>query len=158
MIKNGHPVSTHRESGIAPAEGETWDTEIDGHRFDELPTEERDLIKAWVRCNFEESDHYSTEAYNSYWFKHRFEQLVGHYVSNDQAKDAFLSWGFKPKDQNEINWVFKIAPYVDRDIFKNGAAIVRARIVSEMKNGNQSDFWKHSDLSRYNHSRLEEWI
>lgn len=150
MIKNGHPVTTYRESGLKPPEGKDWDTEYDGDRFDSLTREEQDLIEAWVRSNFQPAGHYSDQEYNSYWFKHRFEQLIGHYVSNDQAKDAFLSWGFKPKDEHAYNWVFEIKPYVDRDIFRLGVSNIRTKIVSLEKDHKPSDFWKYEDLSKYN--------
>lgn len=109
MIKNGHPVTLYRESGITPPEGEDWDSEYDGHRFDELSLEDQAAVKKWFFDNFESASTYGTKAPSSYGLKHMAECIVSTgYVSNDQMKDALLSWGFKPKNPHECNWTFKI--------------------------------------------------
>lgn len=157
MLKNGHPVSTHRESGIAPdfSKGETWGTEYDGKRFDEIPEETRELIKKWVFDNFEPASSYTSRGnYTSYGWKHLLEKIYGvpnYYMSNDQAKDAFLSWGFKPRDVDEINWVFKLKPKsrkreaFDSQYYRNGIWGINSRIEE-----GDTEFWRHEDLSKYN--------
>ena len=109
MIKNGHPVTLYRESGIAPPEGKGWDDEYDGHRFSELSLENQILIKKWFFDNFEPAKTYKTKAPSSYGLKHMAECIAAtDYISNDQMKDALLSWGFKPQNPHAYNWTFKI--------------------------------------------------
>lgn len=109
MIKNGHPVTLYKESGVTPPEGEDWDSEYDGHRFDELSLEDQAAAKKWFFDNFEQAATYRTKAPSSYELKHMAERVVSTgYISNDQIKDALLSWGFEPKNSNECNWTFKI--------------------------------------------------
>lgn len=109
MIKNGHPVTLYRESGIVPPEGKGWDDEYDGRRFSELSLENQILIKKWFFDNFEPAKTYKTKAPSSYGLKHMAERAISTgYVSNDQMKDALLSWGFRPQNSHACNWTFKI--------------------------------------------------
>lgn len=111
MIKNGHAYTLRKEY----PHWRTWNPDddpekiVDGDLFSDLSEEERELIEEWVSSNFVPAATYKcASSHNSYWWKHRFEQLIGRYVSNNQAKDAFLSWGFEPEDENTLNWKFKI--------------------------------------------------
>lgn len=107
MIKNGHPVTTYRESGLPVPEGATLDTEYDGARYESLPIEARRKIEDFFNHTYKKGVRFNTTR-DSYMLKHMFEGLAGCYVSNDQAKDAMLQWGFEPKDPNAVNWIFKI--------------------------------------------------
>lgn len=109
MIKNGHPVTLYRESGITPPEGKDWSDEYDGLRFDELSLEDQAAIKKWFFDNFEPAATYPKKSPSSYELKHMAERVVSTgYISNDQMKDALLAWRFEPKNSHECNWTFKI--------------------------------------------------
>lgn len=152
-IKDGHPLSIGRERGWLE---EDQDREFDGQRFDELTYDERCIIEKWFKDNFEPASKYNRDM-NSYVLKHRFEDLIGRYVSNDQAKDAMLSWGFKPKDPNVLNWVFKFKPkqrvhsWLRHEYYRNGASMVRAAMAVR-----KDDFWRNEDLSAYNDKTYED--
>lgn len=118
MIKNGHAYTLRKEYPLwrvwNPDDDPEW--VVDGDLYSDLSEEERGLIKDWVFSNFAPASSYKCKSsHNSYWWKHRFEQLLGHYVSNNQAKDAFLSWGFMPEDESSLNWKFKIKA-IDRKV------------------------------------------
>lgn len=57
--------------------------------------------------------------HSSYGMKHWLEDAIGHYVSNNQLKDAMLMLGFEPGNWDELNWHFKIKPTQElRDYLK----------------------------------------
>lgn len=122
MIKNGHAVTLRKEYPHWRIWNPNDDPEkiVDGDLFTDLSKEEQHFIKDWVFANFESASTYKCKSnHNSYWWKHRFEELIGHYVSNNQAKDAFLSWGFEPENEHALNWTFKLKKIKDGTWKKN---------------------------------------
>lgn len=165
MIKDGHAYTLKKEwssieqvvMGITGAP----DTVIDGDLYSDLDDDEQEILKKWVFDNFEESKGYycSCQVGNSYGWKHRFEEILGHYVSNNQAKDAFLAWGFKPKNPNDVNWIFKVKQK-DRSqvaryksgFYEDAACSVGAEFI---KRRNEK-FWRYEDLSKYNYDEVSK--
>ncbi len=49
----------------------------------------------------------SYEEQTSYGLKHNFEREA-FYITNGQFKGAMLSLGYAPKDENALNWEFKV--------------------------------------------------
>lgn len=103
MIKNGKPYTCekgHTDFDLM-SDGETM-----GHMSQEMFEKQ---VYAWI-------DRYILPAkrvnnmYNSYSLKHRLENWAvgGLYITNNQFKDAMLIKGFKPIDENELNWRYAI--------------------------------------------------
>lgn len=167
MIKDGRAYTLKKEwsfrDQVAMEIKGDPDTVVDGDLFSDLEEDEQEIVKKWFFDNFEESKGYycRCQISNSYGWKHRFEELIGRYVSNNQAKDAFLSWGFKPKDPNALNWIFKVKQK-DRSLvamhdsrFFSDATL---RIGGEFKKRRDEKFWRYEDLSKYNNTGNRRWL
>lgn len=78
--------------------------------YHNLPEYKKQALKRWINKAlkpFETKQYYPH--HSSYGLKHKFESsVVGFYVTNGQFKGAMLECGFIPKDQEELNWVFKL--------------------------------------------------
>jgi len=85
-------------------------------RFHELPEDERDAIRAWVRENLVRR----RKRLSSYALKHMAEKALGAHVGNGEMKGAMLEAGYKPINttrksginsrKNEINFYFQAGP------------------------------------------------
>jgi len=78
-------------------------------RFLDLSVEQQTALLVWMQVNLKRTrtiNHKRT----SYEMKSYFERDInGFYVSNGQFKGAMLLLGFKPLDQNELNWHFNVS-------------------------------------------------
>lgn len=169
MIKDGHAYTLKREwpfrdQVILKIKG-TPDTVVDGDLFSEFDEDVQEFVKKWFFDNFEESKSYHTSCpvYSSYGWKHILEKLVPEgYMSNNQAKDALLSWGFKPKDPNELNWIFRIKQKDRSRTARYKSGFYRAgasRAGYEFEKRRAEKFWRHEDLSKYNYDEDSiEWF
>lgn len=95
MIKNGKPYTNEQ--------GHTDYELID----DLLPDQRRELLE-WIGEIISPSKYKNTR-HSSYSLKHRFEKSdKGFYLTNNQFKDAMLTAGYSPVDQDALNWEYKI--------------------------------------------------
>ncbi|HHK1007283.1 TPA: hypothetical protein ACQOAQ_001328 [Streptococcus pyogenes] len=73
--------------------------------FLELSKDKQEKLLHWCK-QLEKTKTYKN-GHTSYGLKHKFEyRKNGFYVTNGQFKGAMLLADFKPKDKNELNWVF----------------------------------------------------
>jgi len=78
-------------------------------RFHELPADEQDAIRAWIRENVVRQ----REPLSSYSLKHIAEKALGFYVGNGEIKGAMLEAGYTPLDtrrERGINFYFQAGP------------------------------------------------
>jgi hypothetical protein len=78
-------------------------------RFHELPADEQDGIRAWVRENVVRQ----REPLSSYSLKHVAEKALGFYVGNGEIKGAMLEAGYTPLNTHRergINFYFQAGP------------------------------------------------
>ena len=81
----------------------------DGNLISQLPDDKKAIAMETLASWFEKSNKTSLR-HTSYGMKHWLENAIGHYVSNNQLKDAMLLLGFEPADFDELNWCFKVKP------------------------------------------------
>jgi hypothetical protein len=95
MIKNGRPYIN--EKGVR-----------DFALITERSLEEQEIVKDWIYNNIWAR---KTPMYKntSYGIKHLLQSDVGIYLTNNEFKDAMLACGFKPVDQNALNWAYCIS-------------------------------------------------
>ena len=83
-----------------------------GHNDFNLVTDhnrsEQERIFTWIKKNISKR---KTPLYghSSYTLKHLLEKATGIYLSNNEFKDAMLLCGFKPIDENDLNWNYCIS-------------------------------------------------
>ncbi|MBO4847089.1 MAG: hypothetical protein J5525_12465 [Lachnospiraceae bacterium] len=81
-----------------------------GHEDSKLITNEEYSVVMqvgeWIRKNIRPSD--TVESSSSYSIKHTLEHDTGIYLTNNQFKDAMWLAGYKPEDENELNWHYRI--------------------------------------------------
>ncbi|SPF47575.1 conserved hypothetical protein [Candidatus Desulfosporosinus infrequens] len=75
--------------------------------YGNLSKDMKELLSWWLKEFVRPEKHYNHQQ-SSYRLKHLFEQVVHEYLSNGQLKMAMLKAGYKPLDQSELNWHFKI--------------------------------------------------
>ena len=101
-IINGHPWSIGCGDPNPSKRGE------DAALMSDLPVEIQHKVSDWIfgklwKRNTPNYDH------DSYELKHRIENELGIYLTNNQMKDAMLQEGFNPVKENELNWHFYIS-------------------------------------------------
>ncbi len=105
--------------------GNAW-TEGDAELFSDLLEEEQNLVKEWI---YENITPRNTPLYSSssYALKHVLERDTGIYMTNNQFKDAMLTYGYKPVNQKELNWSFRISKkspaYTRKGLWRDGSCI-----------------------------------
>lgn len=107
--KNGHPY-TYSGWRYSP---NPYDDIIrysdDDELISDLPSKYYDAAMDTLRRWFVSSDR-NCLRHTSYGYKHWLEEAIGHYISNNQLKDAMLQLGFEVKDYRNLNWFFKLKP------------------------------------------------
>jgi hypothetical protein len=73
--------------------------------FETMTIAEQDALLYWITKVMEPAKSY--EEQTSYGLKHNFEHEA-FYITNGQFKGAMLSLGYAPKDENVLNWEFKV--------------------------------------------------
>ena len=77
--------------------------------FDKLTDGEQYTLCKWINDNFIKTKT-PNNRHTSYGLKHIFENTVdGFYITNGQFKGAMCNCGFKPKNKNDLNWIFYIS-------------------------------------------------
>ncbi len=77
--------------------------------FRKLETEQRNVLVDWIRAVLVPAK--SIFRRNSYGMKHDFgREPDGFYVKNGAFKAAMLAAGFRPVDEHELNWRFRVKP------------------------------------------------
>lgn len=78
--------------------------------YNDLTERQQTILKIWIaEClnPFQTKSH--LPHWSSYSLKHRFEYSnYGFYVTNGQFKGAMLAAGFNPKEENTLNWTFRL--------------------------------------------------
>lgn len=83
-------------------------TDGDKRMFTDLTKDQQEKLDAWIDrniCPQKTPNNYRT----SYGIKHYAERNLGFYISNNQFKDAMLLYGYKPVNETELNWHFRIS-------------------------------------------------
>ena len=77
--------------------------------YDSLSEKEKAVLQKWIdeRIRPHIGERYNN-SFSSYTLKHLFRNNIGLYVSNGAFKGAMLEAGILPKNQEDLNWVFKI--------------------------------------------------
>lgn len=95
---------------------------------------EKRILRWWVEKTYVKSSRYDTES-NTSKLKHLFEDITGHYIYEDSAKALMKEWGYRAKDENAAQHIYKLkwankeygyssrAPYNDASRF---GALLRA--------------------------------
>lgn len=73
--------------------------------FDKMLPGKAAQVMRWISDHMEPSRQYGKNT--SYGLKHILEDDLNLYVTNGEFKGAMLKAGYKPKDANELNWIFK---------------------------------------------------
>lgn len=103
---DGRPFSV--TEGRKP--GELWE---DYKLLDQFSEAEQHQVLSWIRNHIiprRTANYFRT----SYGLKHDFERDGGFYMTNNQFKDAMNQAGFKPVDETELNWTYRINILVDK--------------------------------------------
>lgn len=104
MIKDGRAYTLGSENGL----GDASDMITDGAIMGGTDTAGfMALVFQWIHERIAPASRTYTK-HSSYGFKHIVENDIGHYVANNQFKDAMLLCGYQPVKPNETNWLFKI--------------------------------------------------
>jgi hypothetical protein len=79
--------------------------------FAAMPEPARHAVTDWIRAAVVPAKQ-AYKPHTSYGLKHHFEDREegGFYLTNKQFKGAMLACGYKPIDENAINWSFRIKP------------------------------------------------
>lgn len=89
-------------------DGHAW-TKDDEETIKDLTLDEATTLVAWIQENFVPRKT-ANRWHTSYGLKHIFENSDGgFYVTNNQFKDAMLQAGFKPVEENMLNWYYRIS-------------------------------------------------
>lgn len=100
-IINGHPISCgcHSYDGYHG---------IDNELLSDLNEKDQAIVKEWICENIEPRKTFN-ELRTSYGIKHILQYDTGIYLTNNQFKDAMLQLGYYPKDERELNWIYRIS-------------------------------------------------
>ena len=103
MIKNGTPYTCER--------GHTdFDLMSDGETMGHMDKEEFiNQVQEWIKIHIIPAKR-ANNKYTSYSLKHMVENWsTGNlYITNNQFKDAMMTAGYMPVDENELNWRYRI--------------------------------------------------
>ncbi|WP_088185868.1 hypothetical protein [Desulfosporosinus sp. FKA] len=77
------------------------------NEYEQLSAEMKERLDCWIN-DYIQPAYTINHWQSSYTLKHRAENVLDHYISNDQLKMAMLYAGYKPTDPKELNWHFKI--------------------------------------------------
>lgn len=102
MIVHGRPYTC--EGGL---EKLGFSDKPDDELITDLPEELYDKAVHWVFL-FVKPRKTVNKKFSSYSIKHWIERYIGHYITNNQAKDIMLLCGYTPVDPNELNWYYKV--------------------------------------------------
>ncbi len=90
--------------------------------FYNLKSEKGEILKNWIRTNLKQRESVNKN-HNSYDLKHYFErdkENKGFYITNGQFKGAMFECGFKPYQEWELNWEFRISEKSITELEKRG--------------------------------------
>ena len=96
-------------------------SEDESHLLKDMTPENREKLLAWTAASFIASDDVMTGR-SSYSMKGLFTKETGIYIYNNQFKDAMLQCGFKPDDETELNWHYRLhrrSPAFARDYIRS---------------------------------------
>ena len=82
-------------------------TKGDPDHFRDMPENEQKAALDWIKTNIYPGKKV-WESRSSYGLKHDFEHKSRIYMTNNQFKEAMLLCGFKPVDETELNWYYRI--------------------------------------------------
>ncbi|WP_203332629.1 hypothetical protein [Planococcus beigongshangi] len=78
--------------------------------YEDMLLFEKLILNAWIVNHIEPYKIKSFNGPTSYRLKHQFEYSKdGFYITNGQMKGALLAAGFRPKDENDLNWTFALS-------------------------------------------------
>ena len=104
MIRNGRAYTLKTENGL----GDECAQITDGATMGCIDTAGfMSLVFGWIHDHISPANRTYTKS-SSYGFKHMVENYTGHYITNNQFKDAMLLCGYHPVKADETNWLFKI--------------------------------------------------
>lgn len=112
IIKDGHPYTYSCYKYLRPGQAfYSPDRALhdDDGLLSALPQDKYDEALSVLKRWFIKSNKTSLR-HTSYGYKHWLESEIGHYISNNQLKDAMLISGFEPGNYDELNWCFKVKP------------------------------------------------
>ncbi len=101
-IRNGHPWSIGCTDPNTSKRGE------DAALMSDLSDDVQRQVSDWIFAKLckRETPNYD---HDSYELKHRIQNELDIYLTNNQMKDAMLREGFYPVKVNELNWHFYIS-------------------------------------------------
>ncbi len=90
--------------------------------FYNLSSEKREILKNWIRTNLKLREPVNNN-YTSNDLKHYFErdkENKGFHITNGQFKGAMFECEFKPYQEWELNWKFRISEKSITELEKRG--------------------------------------
>ena len=108
MIKNGRPY-TCEDGGLGFMFKKLYDITVkpDDELITDLSVEYQDKARQWVEL-FVSPRKTVNKKFTSYSIKHWIERYIGHYITNNQAKDIMMRCGYEPVDPDKLNWYYKV--------------------------------------------------
>jgi len=104
MIRDGRAYTLKKENGL----GDECTQITSGATMGGIDTAGfMSLVFGWIHDHISPATRTYTRS-TSYGFKHMVEEDIGHYITNNQFKDAMLLCGYQPVDPNKTNWMFKV--------------------------------------------------
>lgn len=90
MIRNGHPYTN--ENGA-----------VDDDLISSRPKEIQEKVFDWIYQSLIPRKTVLKDT-TSYGLKHKLDNEIGIYLTNNEFKDAMMECGYEPCDPNELNW------------------------------------------------------
>ena len=101
---------------------------IDNETMNDLDEDTRYTVLEWIKWRIVPAKKFNFH-HSSYGIKHRLQEELNLYLTNNQFKHAMLMCGYLPKDENETNWIYAISdksPCFHSENDKNYMLIVKA--------------------------------
>lgn len=108
---------------------------IDNETMNDLDEDTRYTVLEWIKWRIVPAKKFNFH-HSSYGIKHRLQEELNIYLTNNQFKHAMLMCGYLPKDENETNWIYAISdksPCFHSENDKNYMLIVEAAKLKKAK-------------------------
>lgn len=79
---------------------------LDKKLVTDLSETEQTVVNGWINTKISKAK--KTFPRSSYWLKHLLERETGIYMTNNQFKDAMAINGYRPIDNEPLNWEYRI--------------------------------------------------
>ena len=130
---------------------------IDDRLFEHLDNDIQQKVISWIKSNF----YHHTSVYrdsNSYGLKHLLEKRTGIYLTNNQFKDSMLVAGFKPHNELEFNWYFKLDPSSPAFAIEENDMAGKLRTFREQESMSQAEFARSLNIPLSTYRKWEQGV